>query len=354
MLLYCACGSESASAPIAISPAQTELVPGQTAQLVARDASGQTVTATWATSDGTKVTVSPSGLVTAVAVGAATVTATADGRSASAVATVHEGGVLTASGGSVSAFGGDVTLDVPAGAVAAPTAVTIMVAAQRPLDPRVVGGTEMTVAFDGTFLHPATLSLAYDPARGPYGLPSGRLRVASLADAAWNDIADSEDDAIGRRAHAAVATAGSFAVRQADPTAPCTAPEGRQFDFWLGRWNDEFIGQGPATSEITRDDEGCNIYEHFMAGGGHGRSVSFYVPDTGKWYQTYVDDSGGRLLLGGALVSEGMVLVTEGTTTFSRITWSKIGARVRQLGEETVDGGATWTTTFDGTYTRMP
>jgi hypothetical protein len=81
-------------------------------------------------------------------------------------------------------------------------------------------------------------------------------------------------------------------------------------------------------------------------------SVSFFNADAGKWFQTYIDDAGGRILLGGSLVDGAMVLVTPGTTRFGRITWSVVGAGVRQLGEATVDGGATWTTTFDGMYAR--
>jgi Big-like domain-containing protein len=354
MLLVCACGSESQPGTLTISPSVAELVPGQTVQLVAKDETGQTVSAAWSSSDAAKVTVTSSGVVEGVAVGLARVTASADGRSATATATVREGGLVTAAGGSLSALGGHVTLDVPAGAVAAPTAVAITDANDPPLDPRVVGGTEVTVSIGGSFAQPATLSLAYDPARGPLGLPPGRLHLASLAGGEWNDLAASEDDPTARRAQAAIATSGTYSVRQAEPTALCTASEHRQFDFWLGRWDAVFVGQGPATSEITRDEEGCDIYEHFLGGGTIGLSVSFFNPDTGKWYQTYVDNAGGRILLAGSLVTGRMILATAGSSTFDRITWSMNGSGVRQLGESTVNGGTTWTTTFDGIYTRAP
>ena len=48
-------------------------------------------------------TVSASGLVTAVTVGTATITATADGKSGSATMTVKDGGLVGAAGGTVSA-----------------------------------------------------------------------------------------------------------------------------------------------------------------------------------------------------------------------------------------------------------
>lgn len=269
-------------------------------------------------------------------------------------AAVDAGVVITAAGATLSALGGTVRLEVPAGAVAAPTMVSVTAMTSPPLDPRVVGGSAITVAFDGVLAVPATLSVGYDPTRGPFGLPETRLRLATLVGPSWGDLATSSGDPGIHRAEVEITGAGSFAVRQADPTEPCTRPEDRQFDFWLGSWSDVFVGQPNATSEITRDAEGCNVYEHFHSVGGNGRSVSFFNADTGKWYQTYIDDAGGRLLISGGLIAGEMVLVRDGTTRFGRITWSQVGDQVRQLGESTVNGGMTWTTDFDGLYTRMP
>jgi hypothetical protein len=43
----------------------------------------------------------------------------------------------------------------------------------------------------------------------------------------------------------------------------------------------------------------------------------------------------------------------QGRTTTLRGTWSKLDdGRVRQHFEESADGGTTWTTWFDGYYTR--
>ena len=351
-LVLGACGSGDGL--LTVSPAELELVPGQTMTLVAHDEGGQTVAAEWTSSDPAKVTVSPSGLAAGIGVGPATVTASAGGRSGTAKATVREGGVVAATGGSLSALGGAVTLDIPAGAVDVPTAIAITVLALRPLDPRVVGGTEVTVAIGGPLTQPAVLSIAYDRARGPYGLPPGSLHLASLDGdgTEWTDMQASEDDPAAGRVRANLTGPGSHAARQADAPAPCTRPEDRQFDFWLGSWNDVFVGQGDATSEITRDAAGCNIFELFIGGATVGRSVSFFEPMSGKWYQTYVDNAGGRILLQGGLVNGRMVLATEGTMDIDRITWSRTGSGVRQLGESTRNGGATWTTTFDGSYRR--
>jgi uncharacterized protein YjdB len=80
-------------ASIVVSPNVTDLVVGQSSQLTARvlDASGATLsgrTVAWSTNLSSVATVSSQGLVTAVASGTATITATSEGRSASATVNV--------------------------------------------------------------------------------------------------------------------------------------------------------------------------------------------------------------------------------------------------------------------------
>ena len=73
-------------ASVAVSPPTATLVVGANQQLTATtlDASGNTLTGrvvTWGTSDQTRATVSPTGLVTSVAVGTATISAMSEGKS---------------------------------------------------------------------------------------------------------------------------------------------------------------------------------------------------------------------------------------------------------------------------------
>jgi len=80
-------------AAVTVSPAAPTVQVGQTAQLTAtpRDASGNPLTGrviTWQSSNGAVASVNGSGLVTAVATGAATITATSEGQSGTAVVTV--------------------------------------------------------------------------------------------------------------------------------------------------------------------------------------------------------------------------------------------------------------------------
>ena len=85
-------------AAVAVTPGSRELQPGETVQLQAelKDARGQAITdrtPAWSSSDEQVVTVSPSGLVSAVGPGTATVSATSDQKSAGARITVARAAV---------------------------------------------------------------------------------------------------------------------------------------------------------------------------------------------------------------------------------------------------------------------
>ena len=101
-------GKDSPTAPeigsVTLSTTAATLVPSATLALSAtvKDVAGNALSSsvTWTTSDQSHATVSPSGLVTGVAAGSATITATAGSQSASALVTVKEGAVIGVNGGS--------------------------------------------------------------------------------------------------------------------------------------------------------------------------------------------------------------------------------------------------------------
>ena len=134
----------------------------------------------------------------------------------------------------------------------------------------------------------------------------------------------------------------------------------RDFDFWVGEW-DVFGPEGRhvGTNSITRLFEGGALAEHWRgAGGVEGRSLSAYDASTDRWHQTWVDSTGGLLLLDGGLVDGAMVL--EGSAPADqgaaperqRIAWTVERDGVRQHWEASADGGTTWRTAFDGRYRR--
>ena len=160
----------------------------------------------------------------------------------------------------------------------------------------------------------------------------------------------------------------AYAAMQAQPAAPpqqptppaCTAPEHRQFDFWVGYWDVYPTGTNKlvAHSLIERLYDGCAIRENWMplkkTGGG---SLSSYFADQKLWRQVWTDSSNGWATLEGGIQDGAMVLSGEwknangpGTTAITRTTWSRNpDGSVRQLGEAKNSDG-TWATTFDFTY----
>lgn len=84
---------------------------------------------------------------------------------------------------------------------------------------------------------------------------------------------------------------------------PCSTPEARQFDFWLGEWDLTWGEGGKGRNVITREYGGCVIQEKFDWQPGmdlQGMSVSTYDAKRGVRQQTWVDNNGSYLdLVGG-------------------------------------------------------
>lgn len=155
-------------------------------------------------------------------------------------------------------------------------------------------------------------------------------------------------------------------VPPANPPANCTAPEHRQFDFWIGEWRvfltskpDQMVG----TSRIESVYNGCGVRENWQPFSlNTGGSLNLYDRTTRQWRQTWIDSSGTRVDFTGGLVDGRMVLTGlwqgfggPGKDATVRMTYSRLdGGAVRQAGERSTDGGKTWSPSFDFTYRPRP
>jgi hypothetical protein len=141
---------------------------------------------------------------------------------------------------------------------------------------------------------------------------------------------------------------------------PCAQPEDRQFDFWLGAWNvTDPAGKPQGTNRITSELGGCVLQEHWSGtDGSRGTSFNHYDRARKVWHQTWVDNGGGILQLDGGRRNGSMVLAGDrrarnGKTVTDRITFTpRPDGSVRQWWQASRDGGATWSTVFDGIYRR--
>jgi hypothetical protein len=137
--------------------------------------------------------------------------------------------------------------------------------------------------------------------------------------------------------------------------------DAHDFDFWIGEW-DVFTAEGnlAGTNTITAMFGNGMLHEHWHGKGGvEGRSINGYDEARGVWHQTWMDSTGGVLLLDGGMREGAMVL--EGTAPSGddltvldrqRITWTQGSEGPRQVWESSSDDGTTWTVAFDGRYRR--
>lgn len=144
------------------------------------------------------------------------------------------------------------------------------------------------------------------------------------------------------------------------PGKACTGAEYRQFDFWLGDWTVAGPKGTPAgTNRITLEHDGCVLAEHWNgAKGGTGSSFNVYDAADKHWHQVWVDNQGSILQLSGGIVDGKMILEgpgvgPKGEAVVNRIAWEKLAdGRVRQTWTVSSDGGSSWSTAFDGFYTK--
>jgi hypothetical protein len=151
----------------------------------------------------------------------------------------------------------------------------------------------------------------------------------------------------------------------------CSAPEHRQFDFWVGEW--DVVPNGPpvsstppsgspASNVIQKVHSGCVLVENWDdRQGGTGQSFNLYDRASQQWQQTWVDSNCGLHQYRGGLKDGQMVFMGEvplppasrfqGRRTV-RLSFIPMGAdKVRQFSESlNVDG--TWSVNYDLIYSR--
>jgi len=153
------------------------------------------------------------------------------------------------------------------------------------------------------------------------------------------------------------ATGGARAQTQQARIAPtCSGAEYRQFDFWIGEWRVKTAsGRAIGSNRVTPVVGGCALREEWQGTGGNdGTSLNFYDPVARVWRQSWVDDGGQPLELRGGMRAGRMVLESNAGRMMQRITWIPFSHdSVRQIWQQSSDGGRRWRTVFDGIYMRV-
>ena len=149
---------------------------------------------------------------------------------------------------------------------------------------------------------------------------------------------------------------------------PCSRPEFRQFDFWIGQWEVYGVNAKKAgDSKISLILDSCIILEEWTSAGGPqgfryaGKSFNTWNKATQQWQQTWVDNAGNTTAYTkGKYENKKIVFSTDpfpfskDTIATRRLTFFDLGVdKVRQLGEITQDKGNTWATEYDLEYRRI-
>jgi hypothetical protein len=133
-------------------------------------------------------------------------------------------------------------------------------------------------------------------------------------------------------------------LRRVWPGRPCEADSHREFDFWLGDW-DVFNASGAqvGTNRIEALYDGCVIAESWTdAGGGRGRSINAFDPDTGLWHQTWVSANPVGIIRMAGVLEDGVLVMNgeragQGFTIFDRYAWTELEPGVvEQRGKRTI------------------
>ncbi|HET7371728.1 MAG TPA: hypothetical protein VFJ20_00050 [Gemmatimonadaceae bacterium] len=159
----------------------------------------------------------------------------------------------------------------------------------------------------------------------------------------------------------AVSSGGVIDTTQA-PMPCANAPDRRRFDFWTGEWDVKTKeGVLVGKSNVHQVSGGCGLLENWTSLRGQtGKSLNAFNPQTHQWQQYWVGQGGavtpylesewnGRSL---SFVSRPAAGGATQAPTL-RLTFTPLDdGSVRQHGEQSTDGGKTWTTTYDLYYHR--
>lgn len=164
----------------------------------------------------------------------------------------------------------------------------------------------------------------------------------------------------------ATCMAGARQNSTAAKPKPCSEPEQKQLEFWVGEWDLTWPGNvagqtDHGTNSVQRILDGCVVQENFSAADAahlRGQSASIFDVTTGKWKQTWVDNEGSYLDFVGEFKDGQMILAREairldGAKSLQRMVFKNITHDEFDWSwEGSKDGGKTWTVVWPIHYKR--
>lgn len=150
--------------------------------------------------------------------------------------------------------------------------------------------------------------------------------------------------------------------RAAAGQPPCAANvKGRALDFWLGHWTVS-DGEQPsrATSVVSLQLGECLVVENWSDAAGHrGENLFGYNLDSKTWSGMFADNRGRIHIFAHGTVAadraefDGRSRGARGKMILNRISIVRTTPdEIEQTWQQSADDGGTWTTVFQGKYSR--
>ncbi|MFA6128367.1 MAG: hypothetical protein WC699_13775 [Bacteroidales bacterium] len=144
-----------------------------------------------------------------------------------------------------------------------------------------------------------------------------------------------------------------------NPPCACCGDEYQQFNFWIGDWvvysKAEMIG----FNKITKIESDCILRENWksVVSSHTGSSYNFYDRSEKKWKHIWIGSDGMSLEVKGEFKDRKMAMTGDeyrdekGNRVINKVTWYvNNDGTVRQVWEQSKDGGQAFTVQFDGLY----
>ena len=156
-------------------------------------------------------------------------------------------------------------------------------------------------------------------------------------------------------------TALSASAQSGAAPCACCTDEYKQFDFWIGDWvvytNAEMVG----FNKITKIESDCILRENWksVVSSHTGSSYNYYDRNSKKWKHIWVGSDGMTLEVKGTFKDRKMTMIGDeyrdekGNRIINKITWYvNPDGTIRQVWEQSKDGGQAFSIQFDGLYRR--
>lgn len=141
----------------------------------------------------------------------------------------------------------------------------------------------------------------------------------------------------------------------------CCGEEYKQFDFWIGDWVVYSNGEMAGFNKITKIESDCILRESWksVVSSHTGSSYNFYDRNEKKWKHTWIGSDGMSLEVKGVFKDRKMSMISDefrddkNNRVINKVTWYvNPDGTVRQVWEQSKDGGQAYSIQFDGLYRR--